>query len=241
MNFKEIIQPSLTGHVLIVAPTGAGKSYFVGALIEQLHYQHKPYIIMDTKSQNHLGLWIGKNRLKKLNLLRIFPDTSLSIDDYMKIVQGNPYLLCIPAGITTLDHLIDEYKKILTAIQYLRIPRHVIVEETHHYTTSPQKAIGEIEWIVREGRGYGIWLWSITQRMSSFPKDVWSNGMWTYIFRMRIPQDIEYFKKTIPEFEELNDNLNDYDVLQYDQLRKNKPPHHIIRAAQVKRKTEHLG
>lgn len=241
MTFSDIIEPSLKGHVLIAAPTGGGKSYFVGALIEQLHNRKNPYIILDTKSQNHIGLWIGKHRLKGLNLFRVFPETDLTVENYRAMIRQNPYLLCIPAGDTTIDHLIDEYKKILTAIQNGKIPRHVIVEETHHYCKSPQKAIPEIEWIVREGRGYRIWLWSITQRIQSFPKDIWSNGAWTYVLHMRIPHDVAYFADILPEFKTLNDELQQYDILQYSQLGEIKPPYRIIKAAEVTRKTDHLG
>lgn len=238
MNFSAAVAPSLSGHVLTAAPTGGGKSYLMGALIEQLHIAKKPYIILDTKSQNHIGLWVGKNRLKRLNLFRVFPETDLSIDEYKKMIRENPYLLCIPTADTETDHLIDEYKKILKTVQILKLPRHVIVEETHHYCKSPQKAISEIDWIVREGRGYKIWLWSITQRIQSFPKDVWSNGMWTYVMHMRIPHDVDYFCDLLPEFKTENDNLDLFDVLQFDQI---SGKYQIIKATEVTRKTQHLG
>jgi DNA helicase HerA-like ATPase len=241
MTFADIVAPSLSGHVLVAAPTGGGKSYLVGALIEQLDHAKKPYVILDTKSQNHIGLWVGKNRLKKLNLFRCFPDTDLTVDEYKKMLRDNPRLLCIPTTDTTTDHLIEEYKKILKAVQNLKLPRHVIVEETHNYCKSSQKALPEIEWIVREGRGYMIWLWSITQRIQSFPKDVWANGMWTYIMHMRIRHDVEYFDDALPDGEDfriVNEELKLHDVLQLDQI---SGKYQIIKAADITRKTQHLG
>lgn len=237
----EAISKAMTGHVLIAGSSGTGKSYFAGGLFEELHKRKTPYIILDTKSQNHLGIWIGKNRLKNLKLLRIFPDTNHTVEEYKTLLRKNPYLLCIPAGETDFDHLIGEYKKILKAVQNLRLPRHVILEEAHHYCNSPQKAIPEMEWIAREGRGYKIWLWAITQRIQSFPKDVWSNCMWTYAFHMRIPQDTKYLSALIPDFETLNTDLQKYDVLLYSHLHEFNPPYCIIRAGEIKRKTQHLG
>ena len=235
------INQAMTGHVLIAGSSGTGKSYFAGGLFELLHKQKTPYVILDTKSQNHLGIWIGKNRLKGLQLFRIFPDTNHTIEEYKKLLKKTPFLLCIPAGETDFDHLINEYKKILKAVQNLRQPRHVILEEAHHYCTSPQKAIPDMEWIAREGRGYKIWLWAITQRIQSFPKDVWSNCMWTYAFHMRIPQDIKYLSALIPNFETLNQDLQKYDVLLYSHLHEFTPPYVAIRAGEIKRRTQHLG
>ena len=237
----EAISKAMTGHVLIAGSSGTGKSYFAGGLFEELDKRKTPYIILDTKSQNHLGIWIGKTRLKNLKLLRIFPDTNHTVEEYKTLLKTSPYLLCIPAGETDFDHLIGEYKKILKAVQNLRLPRHVILEEAHHYCNSPQKAIPEMEWIAREGRGYKIWLWAITQRIQSFPKDVWSNCMWTYAFHMRIPQDTKYLSALIPDFETLNTDLQKYDVLLYSHLHEFNPPYCIIRAGEIKRKTQHLG
>ena len=84
------INQAMTGHVLIAGSSGTGKSYFAGGLFELLHQQKTPYVILDTKSQNHLGIWIGKNRLKGLQLFRIFPDTNHTIEEYKKLLKKNP-------------------------------------------------------------------------------------------------------------------------------------------------------
>jgi len=240
-QFADKIRPSLTGHALIAAPTGGGKSYLVGGMIERLYEETHPFVILDTKSLNHIGLWATKNKLKKVQLFRIFSDTSHDLQTYGQIIKNNPYLLFIPAGDIAIETLVEEYKKILKAIQLYKIPRHVVVEETHHYCKSAQKAIPEIEWIVREGRGYRIWLWSITQRIQSFPKDIWSNCNWTYLMHMRIPQDIKYITELIPEFPDINNQLQLHDVLQYDQLQKTNPPYQVIKADEVCRITKHMG
>lgn len=235
------IAKTLNSHILITGATGTGKSYAVGFFVEELHKQRTPYVILDTKSQNHLGLWLGKNRLKGLILERIFPNSTATVEQYAEYLKKNKYVLFIPAGGTTIDHLTEEYIKIMQAVQRLELPRHVIVEETHRYCRSANKAIPELDWIAQEGRGYKIWLWSITQRIQKFPKDLWSNCAWTYAFHMRIPHDIRYFADILPEFEELNTQLEKYDILQYSHLQEINPPYRIIKAGEIKRKTTHLG
>ncbi|MCZ0862263.1 type IV secretory system conjugative DNA transfer family protein [Methanocorpusculum vombati] len=240
MTFAETIKEALTGHVLIASPTGSGKSYLVGAMVEVLHAGGNPFIILDTKSQNHLGLWIGKHRLKNLTLYRVFPRNRRSTDEYKKLLTRYPYLICIPAGDIPLDDLIEEYKTIIRAALSLKRPRHIIAEEAHHYNKGANKAGQELEIISREGRGYKIWLWCITQRIQDFPKLLWNNCTYTFIMRFRIHQDVKYFAEEIPNFEELNNALQLHDVLMYRQTNP-QSPYLIIHAAEVTRRTEHLG
>ena len=43
----------LNEHKMIAAPTGGGKSYFAGSLIEQLYQKKHPFVVLDTKNCNH--------------------------------------------------------------------------------------------------------------------------------------------------------------------------------------------
>ena len=72
-------------HRLIAAPTGGGKWYFVGSLAEELYRNEVPFIVLDTKTQNHIGL-VG---LKGVKRLQIKPYAEY---DYTKLVKY-PYIL----------------------------------------------------------------------------------------------------------------------------------------------------
>ena len=242
MNFDELVHPLISGgHALIAAPTGAGKSYFVGACVESLHRAKKPFLILDTKSLNHIGLWYGDKRLKGLARLRIFPGTHKTQNEYISVLRHQPYIIVIPAGGIDIDELIEEYRIILRAVRQLGDPRTIILEEAHNYNSSTNHPDKIIESITREGRGYEIWLWCITQRIADFPKLIWSNCSFTAIMQYRIPQDIAYFTAVLPKFREINQSLSLHDVLLYRQTEQSDNPYTIIPAAAVTRRTYHLG
>lgn len=241
MTFAEDFAPVLRGHALFTAPTGGGKSWTVGAGVEELRKNNKPFIILDTKSINHIGLWLGKNRLKDLVLFRLFRGDCHTVEQYEQIIREYPFLLVIPTGGVKTTDLKTEYIKIFEAIQNLKIPRHVIVEEIHLFCKSSLVAIPEIDWIARIGRGYKIFLWAITQRIQTFPKDLWSNCAWTCVHRFHIPQDIDYFKDVIPNFRQINNSLNPHDLLIYDHEHRTDTEYKIISGNQITRKTKHMG
>ena len=246
-SIRNRIPDILTGHMLAAAPTGGGKSHGIGKLVEELHETNRPFVILDTKMINHVGLAIGLNKTlsekspKRVKIFRVFPDTELDTEDYMRMLDQIPYLLIIPVKGTPLANLVRENLKVMTACQRLEQPRHIIIEEAHHYLKSPQNPMEEMAWIFREGRTYRIWGWALTQRIQSFPKDVWANCYWSYLMRFHIPQDISYCAALIPNFGDINEDLNHHDILLYDMLRRKKPPYEIIRANEIKRKTQHLG
>ena len=80
-SIRNRIPDILTGHMLAAAPTGGGKSHGIGKLVEELHETNRPFVILDTKMINHVGLAIGLNKTlsekspKRVKIFRVFPDS----------------------------------------------------------------------------------------------------------------------------------------------------------------------
>lgn len=217
-------------HRLIAAPTGAGKSYFLGWLVEKLYAEKKPFIILDTKTRNHIGL-IG---LKGVKLLKIRPGARY---DWQKLLEY-PYILCIPTLLTKTEDLVEQYTELIDAVYLAGNERIVIVEEAHNYNKNAYAPSPVLELVAREGRGRKISLWFVTQRIQDFPKLLWSQCYYTYILKFLIPQDVRYVEALVPNFNEINQNLDRFDVLEYQHV---SGEHQIIPAARINRQTKHYG
>jgi len=92
-------------------------------------------------------------------------------------------------------------------------PITIFVEEAHRYNESMYKPSKITELIAREGRKYGINLVFITQRIQEFPKLLWEQCKLTYLFKCTHITILKYIKQMIPNFDEINHQLQQYDVL----------------------------
>ncbi len=216
---------------MIAATTNSGKSYFAGAVIEDIYRTHRKGIaILDTKYLNHAGI----ARLREFKIVTLKPG---KVYDYAAIARI-PYLLVRPDPTLRTRPTVDHLKEILAALYNQRAPRAIVVEEAHLYNPNPQIPEETLELIAREGRAYGQNLIMITQRIQDFPKLLWSQCKETTAFRAMIPHDIKYFQAVIPEFPEINDQLELHDAVRfYHETGK----YEILKAAQIKRITPHLG
>ena len=233
-DVKAAIQETLRGntHITVTAPTGGGKSYFVGLLLEQAYAARKPWIVLDTSDRNHIGLI----QLKGVTPLKIRKTEN---PDYSQLLT-RPFILCYPDDEMEIDDLIEEYRKIIQALLRAQKPRIICVEECHYYQKSAHQADKNLERISRIGRKYGITGWFITQRCQDFPKILWSGSRYYMIMRYYLHTDKSYLSNQINRFEEINEELNPFDVLVYNSER---DQHIKLEAAAIKdaRVTKHYG
>jgi len=220
---------------LIYGNTGSGKSYFAGWLIEKAYEKGRRFIILDTKVKNHIGLVA----LKGVKLLKIKPGVRY---DFSKVVDYDQ-LLIIPTkgliGKIGVEGLVEDYyKPILDTLFRKDKNRIIVVEEAHRYNPSSRTPGKELEQLFREGRDAKLYTVAITQSIADFPKLLFRQAQRHFIFKHYIPNDLFYLNKMIPNFEELNSQLRQHDVLEFNPKRMS---YRIIQHELLIRQTKHYG
>lgn len=214
---------------LIAGVTGSGKSYFTGFLCEELRRLRKRFIVLDTKKDNLRGL----SELKDVHEVKVYPG---KVYNWFKALSKD-YLIIYPSERTTSEELKEQYILLLETLYYNDRNRVIVIEEAHRLV-SQWNLEPIIELLVREGRGKRLSVIFTTQRIQEFNKLVWSQCDRTYIFRWFIPQDIAYISRMLPNFEEINAQLQEHDVLEYNHR---TGEYRIIKANEVVRITTHYG
>lgn len=204
MDLSDLSRPV---HRLIAGPTGSGKSFFTGALVEQLDREKKRFIVLDTKTKNHFGLLA----LGDLKLIRIHPGRRY---DFSRLVQYDRVLV-VPAETMRSADLMAVYTDLIEAVYLSDRDRVLVLEEAHGYSKNAYSPSPILELVAREGRGRGICLWYVTQRIADFSKLLWSQCYYSYLSRFLIPQDVRYIEALIPDFKNLNLGLDRHGILEY--------------------------
>lgn len=214
---------------LIAGVTGSGKSYLTGFICEELRRQRRRFIVLDAKKDNLRGL----SELKNVHEVKVISGKAYN---WFKAVSKD-FLVIYPSEKTTTEELMSQYEKLLETLYYNDRDRVIVIEEAHHLAA--QHSLNHVvELLVREGRGKGLSAIFTTQRIQDFSKLVWSQCDRTFIFKWFIPHDILYISKMIPNFEQINRELQQHDVLEYNHR---NGAWRIIKAHEVKRITPHYG
>lgn len=217
-------------HRMVAAPTRAGKSYFIGTCIEQMYEQEKQFVVLDTKTTNHIGL----QELPEVKKVQMRPGLHYN---WEKLLDYD-YLLCVPTLRTRTADLINLYRELLDTLWVESGERIYVIEEAHNWNKNSSVPDPLLEQIAREGAGQKQYLWFVTQRLQNFNQLLWGQCGYTYLFRFNIPSDIRYAEALIPNFSDINQDLQKHDVLTYDH---GNGTYEIIRKDRVTRKTPHLG
>jgi len=220
---------------LIYGNTGSGKSYFAGWLIEQAYERDRRFIVLDTKVKNHIGLVA----LPGVKLLKIKPGYRY---DFSKLIDYGKILVVPTKGTISrigVEGLVENYyKEILDVLFRKDRNRIIVVEEAHRYNPSSRTPGKELEQLFREGRDSKLYTIAITQSIADFPKLLFRQAQRHFIFKHYIPNDLFYLNKMIPNFEELNNQLRQHDVLEFNPKRME---YRIIKRELILRQTKHYG
>lgn len=214
---------------LTAGRTGTGKSHYAGWELEQYAMQSvkNPFIVLDMKPLNHIGLAAlpgAKAIIVKKNTPRL---------NWKRLIQENPRLVVVKGKGVELETIIAIYTRIMQICYNNYAGQHVLLEEAHNFA-GLHDTIEPVKQLVLEGRGAGISCQFVTPHIQDFSKTVYREAE-LIIGKTITDQDIQYFKGTVPDYENLNAQLQKYDFIKRTQEGQTS----IVRAGE--RITRHYG
>jgi len=233
-------QELVTGRTCIIAQSGAGKSWTIAVLCEQLCRYHIGFCIIDTEGEyfslkDRFDLtWIGADDECDYDIERI---------DNLKEILRDSIHSGIPVIYDVSEVEMTEKVSRLADILYdlateERKPYLLIVEEADKFIPQSRDSIKKIEEISRRGRKRGLGLMVATQRPAIVTKNVLSQCNNQIIGKLSIENDlkaVDLFFGSKREVEELS-SLNPGDFFIMGGLTREK-----TRMRFGKRETKHRG
>ncbi len=171
MAIKQVI-PSRDIHyhqrVLFVGKTGSGKTFLARILCAPL----TRLIVIDGK-----GDLIGENSFGTV-------DYNPAVEDAM--MSGKPFRarITIPPGIDALDYLDDLFQAAFVARNLT-----IYIDEIYSLVPPRKAASPWFNALYQRGRGFGIGMWTATQRPVYIPGFIYSESEWFFMFRLSKLED----------------------------------------------------
>jgi hypothetical protein len=203
VNAQELV----TGRTCIIAQSGAGKSWSIAVLCEQLCRARIGFCLIDTEGEyfslkdRFSLLWVGSNEACDVDIERV---------DLRELMRN---AICSRTAVIydVSETEMREKATMLTEILYdleseLKKPYLLIVEEADKFIPQSRESIKKIEEISRRGRKRGLGLMIATQRPSLVIKNVLSQCNSQIIGKLSIENDLKavsVFFSSRKEVEEL--------------------------------------
>ena len=200
-------QELVTGRTCIIAQSGAGKSYGIAVLCEQLCTHEIGFCLIDTEGEyfslkdRFRVLWVGTDErcdedIETVNLRELMNQA---------VRNGTPVLYDVSE--TDMQERVSKLAGVIYDIaSELRIPYLLIVEEADKFIPQGKESIKKIEEISRRGRKRGLGLLVATQRPALVTKHVLSQCNNQIIGKLSIENDlraVDLFFGSRKEVEEL--------------------------------------
>ncbi|MDD5416386.1 MAG: DUF87 domain-containing protein [Candidatus Aenigmarchaeota archaeon] len=169
------VQKLVTGRTCVIAQSGAGKSYLIAVLCEQLLKHNVPFCIIDTEGEyfslreKYKLLWIGGSK----------SDLNIDNTDFQKLAvkvvrDGTPLILDV-SDVPDERGVVSEFLKHLYEIaDEMRKPYLLMIEEADKFVPQSKESMPQIEEISRRGRKRGLGLLLASQRPALVNKNVLS-------------------------------------------------------------------
>ncbi|MDT8357878.1 MAG: DUF87 domain-containing protein, partial [Methanomicrobiaceae archaeon] len=200
-------QELVTGRTCIIAQSGAGKSYGIAVLCEQLCMNEIGFCLIDTEGEyfslkdRFRVLWVGTDErcdedIETVNLRELINQA---------VRNGTPVLFDVSE--TDMQERVSKLAGVIYDVaSELRIPYLLIVEEADKFIPQGKDSIKKIEEISRRGRKRGLGLLVATQRPALVTKHVLSQCNNQIIGKLSIENDlraVDLFFSSRKEVEEL--------------------------------------
>ncbi|MFA5405915.1 MAG: DUF87 domain-containing protein [Candidatus Nanoarchaeia archaeon] len=185
----------LTSRSCIIAQSGAGKSYGVAVICEQLAANNLGFCIIDTEGeyfslkQKFDVLWVGGKEA----------DVELSSIDLPKlaervITEGVPLIFDV-SDVTDDKKLVDDWLTALyEAASRIRRPYLLVIEEADKYIPQRGEGLSIIQEVARRGRKRGLGLMVASQRPALVNKGVLSQCNHQFIGKLTVENDLDAVK-----------------------------------------------
>ncbi len=206
-EFKINAQELVTGRTCIIAQSGAGKSWSIAVLCEQLCKHGIGFCLIDTEGE-YFSLkdkfditWVGADEecdvdIEKVNLKNLISE---AVRESRSVIYDVSEVDMIPR-VTKLAHVIYD------VATELRKPYLLIIEEADKFIPQSRDSIKKIEEISRRGRKRGLGLLVATQRPAIVTKNILSQCNSQIIGKLSIENDlraVSLFFSSKQEVEEL--------------------------------------
>ncbi|MCK4269075.1 MAG: DUF87 domain-containing protein, partial [Methanogenium sp.] len=203
INAQELV----TGRTCIIAQSGAGKSWSIAVLCEQLCKHGIGFCLIDTEGE-YFSLkekfditWVGADEecdvdIEKVNLKSLISE---AVRESKAIIYDVSEVDMIPR-VTRLAHVLYD------VATELRTPYLLIIEEADKFIPQSRDSIKKIEEISRRGRKRGLGLLVATQRPAIVTKNILSQCNSQIIGKLSIENDLKavsLFFSSKQEVEEL--------------------------------------
>jgi len=182
----------VTGRTCVIAQSGAGKSWTISVICEQLLKHNLPFCIIDTEGEYYSLkqafniLWIGGKKsdieLNKVDMKKLAE----------KIVTDSiPVILDVSDVIEEKEVVAEFTKYLYEAEDHMRKPYLLIVEEADKFIPQSKEAMKQIEEIARRGRKRGLGLIIATQRPALVNKNTLSQCSNQLIGKLTTENDLQ--------------------------------------------------
>lgn len=175
-NFWVKAQELVTGRTAVIAQTGAGKSWTIGVVCEQLCKSNIGFCIIDTEGEyfslkeKFQLLWAGKDSSCDVDIEKV--DLKELVSTVLK--ENVPMIFDVSDVIDEKAAVAAVCGALYDAESRLRVPYLLIIEESDKFAPQRDRVIKEIVEISRRGRKRGLGLLLVTQRPALLNKNVLS-------------------------------------------------------------------
>jgi hypothetical protein len=181
----------LTGCSCILAPTGAGKSYAVAVVCEQLASQNLGFCIIDTTGEHFTIkkgydiLWVGGEEAD-VNV------NSLSLKELaLRVVKENLPVILDVSGFKKSSELVRDWiNELYNAAKTLKNPYLLVIEEADKFIPKKEDKLEVIKEIAKKGKKQGLGLLIASQKPSLINKEVFGQCTHQFIGKLTLEDDI---------------------------------------------------
>ncbi|MFA5445908.1 MAG: DUF87 domain-containing protein, partial [Bacteroidales bacterium] len=202
-------QELVTGRTCIIAQSGAGKSWGIAVLCEQLLQMNIGFCIIDTEGEYASlkdvfpAIWVGSDANCDKNIDQM---TAQELTQLLHEAIYSRDAIIFDVSETDMRERVTLLADTLYQIEsHVRQPFLLIVEEADKFIPQSGESIREIEEISRRGRKRGLGLMIATQRPSLVTKNVLSQCNNQIIGKLSIENDLKSVRLFFSSVKEVNE------------------------------------